>query len=153
MESRRCSACGKSFRPHRQISQQCYCPAPACQRERRRRWQQQKRRSDPDYKANQKRAQAAWRRRNPDYWRDYRRTHAEYAERNRSRQRDRNNRRRQQLIAKKDVSEPTFRIPSGIYQISESPPGRIAKMDTWTVKITLLQESCAQLVHGCKERT
>ena len=138
MESRRCSACGKSFRPHPQVPQQCYCKAPACQRKRRGRWQQQKRQSDPDYKANQVRAQDAWRKRNPGYWREYRRTHLQYAERNRSQQRDRNNRRRQRLIAKMDVSKPTSPIPSGIYQISQAPPAGIAKMDAWTVQITLL---------------
>ena len=112
--------------------------APACQRERRRRWQQAKRKGDPAYQDNQSRAQRAWRERNPDYWREYRRTHPKYSERNRTQQRERNDRRRQRLIAKMDVSKPTSPIPSGIYQISQAPPTGIAKMDAWTVQITLL---------------
>lgn len=53
MESRRCAACGQAFRPRPQVSHQCYCPAPACQRERRRCWQQAKHKSDSDYRDNQ----------------------------------------------------------------------------------------------------
>lgn len=59
MKSKRCAACGQAFRPRPQVSQQCYCSAPACQRERRRRWQQAKRQSHPDYHDNQARAQRA----------------------------------------------------------------------------------------------
>ena len=103
MESKRCAACGQAFRPRPQIPQQCYCAAPACQRERRRSWQLAKRESDPDYHDNQARAQRAWRERNPDYWREYRREHPDYSERNRKQQRARNDRRRQHLIAKMDV--------------------------------------------------
>jgi hypothetical protein len=109
-----------------------------CQRERRRHWQQAKRKSDPAYQDNQASAQLAWRKRNPDYWREYRRTHPEYSERNRTQQRERNDRRHQRLIAKMDVSTPVFRITSGKYQISQAQPSGIAKMDAWTVQITLL---------------
>lgn len=138
MESRRCVACGEVFRPRSQVPQQCYCAARACQRERRRRWQQAKRKSDSAYKDNQSRAQVAWRERNPDYWREYRRTHPQYSERNRTQQRERNDRQRQRLIAKMAVSTPVCPIPSGTYQIRQAPPTGIAKMDAWTVQITLL---------------
>ena len=153
MESVRCAACGKVFRPRPQVPQQCYCAAPACQRERRRLWQQAKRQSDPNYQDNQTRAQRAWRDRNPDYWSEYRRTHPQYSERNRTQQRERNDRRRERLIAKMDVSTPVFPIPSGIYQISHAPSAGIAKMDAWTVQITLLPTPYDQPVEHCKERT
>ena len=52
MKARRCTACGRRFQPHPQISLQCYCSTPECQRERRRRWRQAKRRDDPDYLGN-----------------------------------------------------------------------------------------------------
>ena len=138
MESRRCTACGQVFRPRPQVPQQCYCAAPVCQRERRRHWQQAKRKSDPAYQDNQTSAQLAWHKRNPDYWREYRRTHPEYSERNRMQQRERNDRRRERLIAKMDVSTVVFPIPSGRYQISQPSAVGIAKMDAWTVQITLL---------------
>jgi hypothetical protein len=153
MESRRCAACGKEFRPHPQVPQQCYCAAPACQRERRRRWQQAKRQSDPDYQDNQVRAQRAWRNRNPDYWREYRRQNLQYRERNRTQQLKRNDRRRERQIAKMDASIPVFPMPSGIYQISQASPPGIAKMGAWTVKITLLSAPYDQPVEDCKERT
>lgn len=153
MKSRQCAACGKEFRPRSQVPQQCYCAAPACQHERRRRWQHAKRQSDSDYQDNQTRAQRAWAKRNSDYWREYRRTHPQYSERNRTQQRQRNDRRRQRLIAKMDVSTLTSPIPSGIYRISQAPPAAIAKMDAWTVQITLLPTPYDQSVEDCKERT
>jgi len=153
MESRQCAACGKTFRPRSQVPQQCYCAAPACQRERRRRWQFAKRESDPDYQDNQLRAQRAWRKRNPDYWREYRLTHPQYRERNLTQQRERNDRRREGLIAKMIVSTPVFPMPSGIYQISQAPPTGIAKMDAWTVQITLLPAPYDPPTVHCKERT
>ena len=153
MKSRRCAACGKEFRPRPQVPQQCYCAAPACQRERRRRWQLAKRESDPDYHDNQIGAQRAWGRRNRDYWREYRRQNPQYHERNRTQQRERNDRRRERLIAKMDASTPVFPMPSGIYQISKAPPTGIAKMDAWTVQITLLSAPYDRPVEYCKERT
>jgi len=129
MEIRRCAACGQAFRPRSQVPLQCYCAAPACQRERRRRWQRAKRRSDPDYQDNQAWAQRAWQKRNPHYWREYRRTHPQYRECNRTQQRERNARRRDPLIAKMDASTPVFPMPSGIYRMRPAPATRIAKMD------------------------
>jgi len=107
----------------------------------------------PDYNDNQARAQRAWRKRNPDYWREYRRTHPQYRDRNRAQQLDRNDRRRERLIAKMGVSTPVFPMPSGIYQISRTPTPGIAKMDAWTVQITILSDTYDRTVEHCKERT
>jgi hypothetical protein len=153
MKSRRCAACGQDFWPRAQVSQQCYCPAPACQRERRRHWQQAKRQNDPDYHDNQARAQCAWSKRNPDYWRDYRLTHPKYGDRNRAQQRARNARRRERLIAKMDASTRIIPITSGTYQISPVLAPGIAKMDAWRVQITLLSMPDARPARNCKERT
>ena len=43
MECRRCAACEQAFRPRAQVPRQRFCGEAACQRERRRRWQQCKR--------------------------------------------------------------------------------------------------------------
>jgi hypothetical protein len=153
MESRQCSGCGKSFRPRSQVRQQRYCGAPACQRERRRLWQLAKRKYDPDYHDNQLRAQRTWRERYPDYWRKYRQEHPDYSERNRTRQLVRNDRSRQNKIAKMNVSTPVFPISSGIYNISRAQPAGIAKIDVWTVQITLLPTPCGERGGDCKERT
>ena len=52
MQSKQCAGCGQAFQPRSQVPQQCYCAQAACQRERRRRWQQAKRQSDSDYRDN-----------------------------------------------------------------------------------------------------
>lgn len=153
MENRRCSVCGKSFRPHPQVPMQSYCAARACQRARRRRWQRVKRRTDPDYLDNQARAQRAWRKRNPDYWRKYRLDHQQYLESNRKRQRERNRRRRRGPVVKMDTPTASFAMPSGIYKLSEAPPNGIAKMGAWIVQITLLSVRDDRLVTDCKETT
>ena len=113
MGNKQCVACGQPFQPRPQVPQQSYCSVPGCQRERRRQWQRLKLQSDPDYQDNQARAQQAWNQRNPDYSRKYRESHPEYVERNRALQHKRN---------AKNMVDP------------------IAKMDVWTVEIT---------VHAC----
>jgi hypothetical protein len=136
MDSKCCAACGQLFRLRPQVPHQLYCSAPACQRTRRQRWQQQKLKTDPDYRDNQARAQQSWRQRNPDYYRKYRKTHPDYAESNRTQQRERNARLQNDPIAKMDASIPAIPLPSGIYRLSLLTADGIAKMDVWTVEIT-----------------
>lgn len=150
MESKHCAACGQSFQPRPQNPQQTYCPSRTCQRERRRKWQNFKRKTDPDYQDNQARAQQAWGNRNPNYWREYRETHPEYAERNRAKQCDRNPRPQNASIAKMDASIPTIPLPSGIYRLSLIASDGIAKMDVWTVEITAHACQCMPHVEIAK---
>ena len=95
MDRRRCAACRKVFTVRAQTPQQRYCSAPGCQRERRRRWQREKRRSDPDYRENQRQAQQRWASSHREYWRRYRAEHPEYTAANRIGQRERDRRRRE----------------------------------------------------------
>ena len=99
MECRRCAACGLAFRPRAQVPQQRYCGLAACQRERRRRWQQRKLEADADYHANQVRAQRAWADDHSAYWREYRAKHPDYTDRNRLEQRRRDRGRRVTRLA------------------------------------------------------
>ena len=94
MECRRCAACDRAFRPRAQVPHQRYCGLAACQRERRRRWQQSKLRSDADYRANQRQAQRAWADGHGEYWREYRARHPDYTDHNRLEQRQRDRCRR-----------------------------------------------------------
>ncbi len=137
MEPKCCAACGQAFHPRSQAPRQSYCQKPECQRERKRRWQRDKLRSDPDYRENQARAQQAWNGRNPEYWREYRASHQEYVERNRAQQQKRNAV-RNGVIAKMDVSNLQPGLPSGVYLLSRVVEPKIAKMDAWMVEITLL---------------
>ena len=143
MESKQCVGCGESFHPRSQTPKQTYCPSAACQRERRRRWQQARRQADPDYRENQTRAQAAWAERHPDYWREYRRSHPEYRDRNRLLQKARDARRPERVLAKMDASTRETPVPSGIYQLSPVTRDDLAKMDAWMVRITAVSMSCA----------
>ena len=114
-----------------------------CQRERRRRWHRNKLRSDDDYRANQVQAQQAWAGRHGDYWREYRAGHPDYTERNRLEQRRRDLRRRAAHLAKMDEPTPIHAVPSGTYRLLPESGGDLAKMDAWTVKITVISRDYA----------
>jgi|GraSoiStandDraft_25_1057303.scaffolds.fasta_scaffold323455_2 hypothetical protein len=160
MESRRCAGCGQAFRPRPQVPEQHYCSAPACQRERRRIWQQAKRASDTDYRENQARAQRAWAQSHREYWREYRRTHPQYCESNRdgARQRQRDCRQRAASseaarFAKMDASMADSAVPSGTYRLVPATAAEFAKMDACLVEITLVSTRYGRAEDVCKERT
>lgn len=144
MESKECACCSKRFHPRPQSPNQIFCSSPACQRERRRRWQRKRRQDDPAYQDNQTRVQASWAERHPAYWREYRGRHPEYAERNRVLQAKRDARRRERGLAKMDLSTPELPISSGIYRLSPATRADLAKMDVWTVQITVVSKQYAQ---------
>ena len=148
-----CANCNIKFRPCPQVPHQTYCPLPKCQRKRRTRWEQNKRQTDSDYRDNQSRAQQAGLEGNPDYHSKYRIDHPASAELNREQQRRRNKERRDNRIAKMDVSAQTLPLASGRYKITPVPDVGIAKMDAWMVEITLLSISCVDSEDDCKERT
>lgn len=150
MENKQCIACRQPFQPRPQVPGQSYCSAPDCQRERRKQWQRQKMQTDPDYQNNQARAQKAWMKRNPNYWREYRESHPKYVERNRVRQQERNAKVTRQSIAKMDASIPSTPLPSGIYHLSLVTDAGIAKMDVWTVEITVHACQCLSRVEIAK---
>lgn len=153
MGCHRCASCGQIFQPRPQVPAQQFCAAKACQRERKRRWQQAKRASDPDYRLNQAQAQQSWGARHPEYWQAYRRGHPEYRERNREQQRERDRRRAQRRLAKMDAWTGESVIASGTYQLTPVTPGKLAKMDAWMVEISLLSSHCDHSAPSCKERT
>ena len=135
MPTKICACCGQPFTPRPQVRDQAFCSAPACQRERRLRWQRDKMRSDPHYRENQSRSQRAWLDRNPDYWRTYR------------------------SQADKTSSPPvstamvTSGAPlSGLYWIKFRQDVS-AKSDVWIAEITPARVECPCKKDACKERT
>jgi len=145
MDRTRCAACGELFTPRRNVPDQKYCSKRECQRERRRRWQRQKLKEDPDYRANQAAAQRRWRERHPEYWRRYRQSHPAYTERNRKQQLQRNRKRGQDVtspsppaIAKMDAYEAQTVVSSGTYRLIPVAGGAIAKMDAYLVQMHVL---------------
>ena len=147
MDKRRCLACRAVFTVRAQTPEQRYCSAPGCQRERRRRWQREKRRSDPDYRENQRLAQQRWVSSHREYWRRYRAEHPQYTAANRTKQRERDRSRREREsvpsaradLAKSDASTPDFSAFSGTYRLVPVTRG-LAKMDVWTVELHPLSE-------------
>ena len=159
VEKRRCAACGRWFDPYPHVSNQQYCSARPCQRERKRRWQAERLRSDPDYRHNQADAQRRWCEAHPDYWRKYRAAHPEYVEQNRTRQQERN--RRGRLVLRIDspqgldacgdckdgrVDGLTCPLSSGTYRLIPASSGAIAKMDACLVRIDVISRGCE---HTC----
>lgn len=153
MKSKRCMCCHKSFQPRPQVPNQICCSAPECQRERRRRWQQSKLQTDPDYRDNQSSAQRVWMDKNPKYFREYRRTHPDYVESNRKKQRLRDVPLHEQKLVKMDASTPLQPFPSGVYRIRPAVVSGLAKMDACIVEITLLSATCPCNEESCKEMT
>ena len=148
MDRIRCAACDDLFTRRRNVADQRFCSKPECQRARRRRWQRQKLKADPDYRANQAAVQQRWRARNPDYWRRYRRSHPAYTERNREQQRKRNRNRAQvatgpspSAIAKMDACKAQTAVVSGIYRLIPVSGCGVAKMDAYLVEMHVLSVS------------
>ncbi|CAE6777035.1 MULTISPECIES: hypothetical protein [Paraburkholderia] len=140
---RLCLACGSAFLPLAHVPHQRYCSSEACQRARRRDWQNHRLRIDRDYRDNQARAQARWRAGHSSYWREYRAAHPAYRERNSSMQRMRNARRSFKPIAKMDVIELPRPLGSGFYVLRHADDAGAAKMDVWTVHIAVLSAPTA----------
>lgn len=134
MMTKRCACCGQPFEPRPQVPDQAFCSSPDCQRARKRQWQRDKLKSDPDYRSNQQDAQRAWTQRNQDYWR----TRREISIGQRDPTMPGPPEARQTTFAKMDVST----LPSGIYRITRHPAFPREDGDSWVVEITLLCATC-----------
>ena len=136
--TKQCKACGKSFQSHPKVPTQTYCSSPECQRERRRRWLEEKRQVDADYQGNEPQKIEQWRNDHPDYWKQYRQANPDYADRNRNLQQTRNQRSRNPVIA--NVYElPEFSpLPSGRYRLIPIIADVIANEYELIVEITVL---------------
>ncbi len=138
MTIKRCAACDRLFEPRPQAKEQTYCPNPACQRERRRRSQIDRRNSTlkcaDSWTPSQKQG-------SPNrlmYWRQYRERNPVYAESNRNQQRARNRKRREEMIANEAASTPISSLSSGRYTLSQVGPDGIANEAVWIVEITVI---------------
>jgi DNA repair exonuclease SbcCD ATPase subunit len=137
---KRCPHCKRKFTPHPAVKKQRYCGSADCQRARKRIWQRQKLKSDPDYRENKAAAQRAWRERNRDYWGRYRKRHPAYQEKNRLRQKERNRKRR--MIAKMDEQPANTAVAPGRYRLVPLY-GKIAKIDELIVEIGIVARGYA----------
>lgn len=139
--SKQCKACGNNFDPHPKVPGQIYCSSPECQRERRRRWQQEKRRNDPDYRDNDARQARQWSAEHPDYWKRYRDDNPRYADRNRNLQQARNRQQHELQIANEDDLRSPSPLPCGRYLLSALSADGAANGGAWIVEITVLSSA------------
>ena len=117
----RCKHCHRLFIPNPRVIDQQYCSQKVCQRARKRHWQRQKMKTDPDYRQNQKKSQKKWRQDNPDYWRNYRKKNPKYYEHNRRKQKDRDTKRGAKRLAKMDaLMQEIYIIPNSCTHTSRS---------------------------------
>jgi len=105
---------------------------------------------DGDYRATHNRAQEVWAADNPDYWRKYRATHPEYQDRNRLLQTERDARRREANLAKKDTLQGKEPIESGTYYLIRSD---LAKMDASVQKVSIISGGWEQPPAFLQRRT
>lgn len=144
--TRCCACCGEPFEPRPQVPDQAYCPAPECQRARKRQWHRAKLQSDPDYRDNQRAAQQAWSQRNPDYWRNHREAQPDHVPRDREQQRPRDQARNDDL-AKMDVCD----LPPGLYRITRHPAFPRESGASWVVEITPVAVTCPRKMDVSRE--
>lgn len=147
---RRCDHCHRLFIPNPRVKDQQYCSEKVCQRARKRHWQRQKMKTDPDYRQNQKESQKKWRQGNPDYWRNYRKKHPNYYEHNRRKQKDRDTKRRAERLAKMDALKSLNEIKAGSYYLI-SVSDDLAKMDASMQEIYIIPNSCTHSSRSCKK--
>jgi hypothetical protein len=95
----------------------------------------------------------SWVKDNPEYWQQYRETHPDYTERNRQQQQKRNQKRVVADIANMDACRANLLFPSGRYLLTALSTDTIAKMDSWTVEISVLSCICDASTKNRKERT
>jgi hypothetical protein len=129
--------CRRLFLPHPRVKNQRYCEKKDCQRFRKRRWQCQKMKDDPDYHQNQRDSQQNWIEKNPDYWKRYRSRHPEYVQRNRMLQKERDRKRR---LAKMDASREIYPVTAGSYYLIPAKAD-LAKKDALLQKYILFPAS------------
>lgn len=138
MTIKRCAACNKIFESIPQVKNQNYCSDPACQRERRRRSQIERRSAIVKSNANGLQEPMHTSPNPTMYWRRYRERNPDYAESNRNQQRVRNRKRREDRAANEAVSMPVSSLPSGRYRLSRVVADGIANEAFWIVEITVI---------------
>ena len=136
--TKQCKACGKAFQSHPKVPNQTYCSSPECQRERRRRWLEEKRQFDADYQGNEPQKIEQWRNEHPDYWKQYRLDNPDYANRNRNLQQIRNQRSRNPMIANEYELPELSPLASGRYRLIPVIADVIANEYELIVEITVL---------------
>ena len=132
--------CRKLFVPDPRVKNHRYCRGKECRRLRKRRWQSEKMKTDPDYRQNQQESHQCWIEQNRDYYRRYRAKNPQYVTRNRLLQKLRDQKRRGRLLAKMDTLKSVYPKKPGYYHMIPAK-GDLAKMDTISPPYFLIPHS------------
>ena len=143
-----CCHCKQKIKANPRLKgNQQYCSQADCQQARKRRWKNEKIKSDDDFHQKQMDYVNQWRRQRPShqYMNDYRQKNPDYVEVNRQKQRRRNEIRRQrekqEKIVKVDALLPTP-VKINTYEMtsfSKDSSGKIVKVDTLMVQLKQIQ--------------
>lgn len=129
--------CRRPFVPDPRVKNHRYCSRKECRRLRKRRWQSEKMKTDPDYRKNQQESHQCWIEQNRDYYRRYRAKNPQYVTRNRLLQKLRDQKRRDRSLAKMDTSKSLYPVIPGYYHLIPAK-GDLAKMDSISPQYLLI---------------
>jgi hypothetical protein len=143
MQKIRCANpnCRRLFVPNPRVKNHRYCGRKECRRLRKRRWQSEKMKTDPDYRKNQQESHQCWMEQNRDYYQRYRAKNPQYVTRNRLLQKLRDKKRRDRHdLAKMDESNPLYPVKPGRYHLIPAKSD-LAKMDPISPQYFLIPDT------------
>ena len=130
--------CRRLFLPDPRVKNQRYCGRKECRQVRKRCWQREKMKTDPDYRKNQQESHQCWKQQHRDYYQIYRAKNPQYVTRNRLLQRLRDQKRRdRRFLAKMDSLNPVYSVKPGYYHLIPAK-GDLAKMDPLSPQYLLI---------------
>jgi len=147
-----CRCCKQKKKANRRLKKpQKYCGQRLCQQARKREWDQQKRKTDEDYRQRRKLSQERWRKTRPGdaYQKTYRQAHSQYEQDNRRRQKIRNHAFRRSKfglfsgLGQSRTAEGPKPGASALFRIEPYQTRRgqkIVKTDALIVELTVHQE-------------
>jgi hypothetical protein len=153
MEQRRCRYCTKLFQPSKYQPQQAVCSDPACQRQRRSEYRQQKLAADAEYRQVCQDSSRKWRTRHPEYWKRYRETNPDAVSRNREQQQNRDRKQRLLHLANNTSALDLKRSAAGVWllnaQTKDLANNNSVSAQVWVIepfprRIRPAMESCKQ---------
>ena len=110
-----CLYCHKPFKPSPFHQKQSVCLSPECQRRRRSDYHRNKIALDSDYRQVCADSRKKWRENNPGYQHRYRSEHKEYCQQNRTKQQERNQKRKLSMIVKNNLAIDVKRLPARVW--------------------------------------
>jgi hypothetical protein len=138
MTERRCRYCDQQFQPSRCHPEQAVCSQRVCQQRRRAESRKRKLISDPEYRQVCRESARKWRGDHPGYWQQYRAAHPQSVARNRTRQRQRDQRRRLLHLANNNSALDLKSSVAGVWLLGPTAAA-LANNNLATAQVFILQ--------------